>query len=108
MGWLRSWTEGWRRSAALTAAVVVVLAGCGGSLRSSPGSGPAFPGTPAGAQARWFFQALGKLPIPATVIRAHFAPAFLAQAPPAFINARLAGAGRLRLVSVTSKRPDLV
>ncbi len=87
---------------------MVVLAGCGGSPRPSAGSGPAFPGTPAGAQARWFFQALGRLPIPAAALRAHFAPAFLAQNSPAYINARLAGAGQLRLVSVTSPRPNLV
>jgi acetyl esterase/lipase len=87
---------------------MVVLPGCGGSARPSPGSGPAFPSTPAGAQARWFFQALERLPIPAAAIRAHFAPAFLAQATPAAINARLAGAGQLRLVSVTSPRPNLV
>jgi alpha-beta hydrolase superfamily lysophospholipase len=87
---------------------MVVLAGCGGSARPSPGSGPAFPSTPAGAQARWFFQALERLPIPAAAIRAHFAPAFLAQATPAAINARLAGTGQLRLVSVTSPRPNLV
>jgi dienelactone hydrolase len=67
-----------------------------------------FPGTPAGVQARWFFQALGRLPIPAAALRAHFAPAFLAKAPPAAINARLAGAGQLRLVSVTPKGPNLV
>ena len=87
---------------------MVVLAGCGGSPASSAGSGSVFPGTPAGAQARWFFQALGRLPIPAAAIRAHFAPAFLAKHPPAAVNATLAGAGRLRLVSVTSTRPDLV
>jgi predicted esterase len=67
-----------------------------------------FPGTPAGAQARWFFQALGRPPIPAAAIRAHFAPTVLASLPPAAINAMLAGVGRLRLVSVTSTRPDLV
>jgi dienelactone hydrolase len=104
----RSGRAGWRRPAVLAAAVTVVLAGCGGSPRPSAGSGPTFPGTPAGAQARWFFQALGKLPIPDAAIRAHFAPAVLAKAPPALINARLAGAGQLRLVSVTSKRPNLV
>ena len=108
MGRVRSRTARWRRSAVSAAAVVVVLAGCGGGAGSSPGPGPAFPGTAAGAQARWFFQALGRLPIPAAAIRAHFTPAFLAKAPPAFINARLAGAGQLRLVSVTSPRPDLV
>ena len=67
-----------------------------------------FPGTAAGAQARWFFQALGRLPIPDAAIRAHFAPAFLAKASPAFINARLAGAGQLRLVSVTPTQPNFV
>jgi predicted esterase len=67
-----------------------------------------FPGTPAGAQARWFFQALGRPPIPAAAIRAHFAPTVLASLPPAAINAMLTGAGRLRLVSVTSTRPNLV
>jgi len=108
IGLLRSTTARWRRSALLAAAVVVVLAGCGGSVRPAPGSAPAFPGTAAGAQARWFFQALGRLPIPAAAIRAHFAPAFLAQATPALINAKLAGAGRPRLLSVTSQRPDLV
>ena len=87
---------------------MVVLAGCGGSPRPSAGSGSVFPGTPAGAQARWFFQALGRLPIPAAALRAHFAPAFLAKAPPALLNATYAGAGQLRLVSVTSTRPDLV
>jgi uncharacterized protein len=87
---------------------MVVLAACGASPRPSAGSGPAFPGTPAGVQARWFFQALGRLPIPAAALRAHFAAAFLAQNPPAYVNARLAGAGQLRLVSVTSKRPNLV
>ena len=92
----------------LVAAVMVVLAGCGGSPRPSAGSGPVFPGTPAGAQARWFFQALGRLPIPGAAIRAHFAPAFLAENSPAYVNARLAGAGQLRLVSVTPKGPNLV
>jgi len=108
MGRARSRTAGWRRFAVLVAAVMVVLAGCGGSPRPSAGSGPAFPGTPAGAQARWLFQALGRLPIPAAAIRAHFAAAFLAQNPPAYVNARLAGAGQLRLVSVTSPRPNQV
>ena len=106
-GRLRLRMAGWRGSVLVTA-VMVVLAGCGGSARPSQGSGPAFPGTPAGAQARWFFQALGRLPIPDAAIRAHFAPAFLAKAPPAFINARLAGAGQLGLVSVTPKGPNLV
>ena len=109
MGRLRSRTARWRpRSVVVAVGVMVVLAGCGGSPAPSAGPGSVFPGTPAGAQARWFFQALGRLPIPDAAIHAHFAPAFLAKAPPAAINARLAGAGQLRLVSVTSTRPDLV
>jgi dienelactone hydrolase len=51
---------------------------------------------------------MGRLPIPAAAIRAHFAPAFLAQATPAAINAKLAGAGQLHLISVTSTRPNFV
>jgi len=90
-GRARSRTARWRRAVVLVAAVMVVLAGCGGSPRPSAGSGPVFPGTPAGAQARWFFQALGRLPIPGAAIRAHFAPAFLAENSPAYVNARLAG-----------------
>ena len=87
---------------------MVVLAGCGGSHRSSAGPGPAFPSTPAGVQAQWFFQSAGRPPIPDAAIRAHLAPAFLAKLPPAAINAVLAGAGQLGLVSVTSKRPNSV
>jgi hypothetical protein len=49
-----------------------------------------------------------RLPIPGAAIRAHFAPAFLAQNSPAYVNARLAGAGQLHLVSVTPKGPNLV
>src|SRR5499427_10975611 len=63
VGRARSRTARWRRSAVLVAAVMVVLAGCGGSPRPSAGSGPVFPGTPAGAQARWLFQAMERLPI---------------------------------------------
>jgi uncharacterized protein len=48
------------------------------------------------------------MPIPGAAIRAHFAPAFLAQNSPDYVNARLAGAGQLRLVSVTPKGPNLV
>ena len=98
----------WRRAAVLVATVMVMIAGCGGSPRPSAASGPVFPGTPAGAQARWLFQAMERLPIPGAAIRAHFAPAFLAQNSPAYVNARLAGAGQLRLVSVTPKGPNLV
>ena len=86
----------------------LLLAGCGGSHQSSAGPGPAFPSTPAGVQAQWFFQAAGRPPIPDAAIRAHLAPAFLAKLPPAALNAVLAGAGQLSLVSVTSTRPNSV
>jgi dienelactone hydrolase len=87
---------------------MALLAGCAGSPRPSTSPGPAFPNTPAGVQARWFFQAAGTPPIPSPEILAHFAPVVLAQQPPASINATLAGAGQLGLVSVTSTRPDSV
>jgi acetyl esterase/lipase len=90
------------------AVIGLLLAGCGSTHQSAAGPGLAFPATPAGVQARWFFQAAGRLPIPAAAIRAHLAPAFLAQATPDAINAVLAGAGQLGLVSVTSKQPNSV
>jgi len=104
----RPGTAGWRRSALVAAVVGLLLAGCGSSPPSSVAPGPAFPSTPVGVQAQWLFQAVGKLPIPAAAIRAHFAPAFLANASPSAINAKLAGAGQLGLVSVTSKGPNVV
>ena len=105
----RPGTARWRRSALVAVAVMgLLLAGCGSSPRSSAGPGPAFPSTPAGVQAQWFFQAAGRLPIPAAAIRAHLAPAFLGTASPAALNAVLAGAGQLGLVSVTSTRPNSV
>ena len=106
---LRPGTARWRRSALVAVAVTgLLLAGCGSSHRSSAPPGPAFPSTPAGVQAQWFFQGAGRPPIPAAAIRAHLAPAFLAKLPPAALNAVLAGAGQLSLVSVTSTRPDSV
>jgi len=105
----RPGTARWRRSALVAVAVVgLLLAGCGSSPRSSAGPGPAFPSTPAGVQAQWFFQAAGRPPIAAAEIRAHLAPALLAKATPAALNAVLAGAGQLSLVSVASKGPDSV
>ena len=105
----RPGTAGWRRSALAAAAVVgLLLAGCGSSPPSSVAPGPAFPSTLVGVQAQWLFQAVGKPPIPAAAIRAHFAPAFLANASPSAINARLAGAGQLGLVSVASTQPNSV
>jgi len=103
---LRPGTARWRRSVLVAVAVACVLAGCGSSPRSSAGPGPAFPSTPAGVQTQWFFQAAGRPPIPEAAIRAHFDPAFLAKLQPAAINALLAGAGQLGLVSVASTRPN--
>jgi uncharacterized protein len=92
----------------MAAAVLVALAGCGGSHPSSASPGPAFPGTPAGAQARWLVQALGSWPIPDAAIRAHFAAPILATTTPADLNTSLAEWKHLGLVSVTSTGPDTV
>jgi uncharacterized protein len=97
-----------RRSALVAVAVMgLLLAGCGGSPRSSAGPGPAFPGTPAGVQAQWLFQAIGKPPIPGAAIRAHFDAALLPQAATE-LNVVLTGIGQLGLVSVTSTQPNSV
>jgi hypothetical protein len=102
-GRLRSRTAGWRRSALVAAAVMgLLLAGCGSSHPSSAPAGPAFPSTPAGVQAQWFFQAAGRLPIPAAAIRAHFDAAWLAKLPPDTLDALLTGMGQLALVSVSA------
>ena len=85
----------------------LLLAGCGSSHPSSAPPGPAFPSTPAGVQAQWFFQAAGTPPIPAAAVRAHFDAALLRNLPPAELNV-LPGAGQLGLVSVTSTRPNSV
>ena len=86
----------------------LLLAGCGSSPTSSAPPGPAFPGTPAGAQAQWFFQAAGKPPIPAAAIRAHFDAALLRKLPSATLNVLLTGAGQLGLVSAASTQPNSV
>ena len=106
-GRLRPGAARWRRSALVAVAVTgLLLAGCGSAHPSSAPPGPAFPSTPAGVQAQWFFQAAGRLPIPAAAIRTHFAPAFLRQLPPDAVNVLLSGAGQLGLVSVASTRPN--
>ena len=105
----RPGTARWRRSALVAVAVMgLLLAGCGSSPRPPAAPGPAFPSTPAGVQAQWLFQAAGRPPIPDTAIRAHLAPALLAKHASAVLNAVLAGAGQLGLVSVASTRPDSV
>jgi uncharacterized protein len=108
-GRLRPGTARWRRSALVAVAVMgLLLAGCGSSHPSSAPAGPAFPSTPAGAQAQWFFQAAGKPPIPAAAIRAHFDAALLGRLSPAAVNVVLAGAGQFGLVSAASTRPASV
>jgi pimeloyl-ACP methyl ester carboxylesterase len=86
----------------------LLLAGCGGSPRSSAGPGSAFPSTSAGVQAQWLFQAVGKPPIPAAAIRAHFDAALLGNLPPSALNIALTGMGQLGLVSVASIKPNSV
>ena len=105
----RPGTAGWCRSALVAVAVVgLLLAGCGSSPQSSAAPGPAFPGTPAGIQARWLLQAFGNWPIPDAAIRAHFASAVLANTSPADLNVSFAEYKQLGLVSVTSKQPNSV
>jgi hypothetical protein len=110
------WGEvGWR--ALLALAISCVIAACGSAHHgpsqsvaqsTSPATAaPAtLPGTPAGAQLRWFLRALAQLPIPDAVVRAHFDRGFLAFSPPAKLNAALAKDGQfhLHLVSVTSSQ----
>jgi uncharacterized protein len=86
----------------------LLLAGCGSSRPSAAPPGPVFPGTPAGVQAQWLFQAAGRPPIPAAAVRAHFDAALLAKLPPDTVNVLLTGLGRLGLVSVASTRPNSV
>ena len=92
----------------VAAAVMVLVSACGGTTGALAGAPSAFPDTPAGKQARWFLQAVRSEPIPDAAIRAHFAPATLEQLSPAAINARLAGAGQVGLVSVAGGRSDTV
>jgi hypothetical protein len=49
------------------------------------------PGTPVGSQARWFVGAVTHWPIPTAEIKAHFDSTFLAQVPPAQLDATLKG-----------------
>ena len=103
----RPGTAGWRRSALVAVAVVgLLLAGCGSSPPPSAGPKPAFPSTPAGVQAQWLFQAMGKLPIPAAALRAHIAPALLGNMTPAEVNANFAKWQQLGLVSVASTQQN--
>ena len=99
-------TRGLSRCALLGLAIAFVVAGCGSGHSASTAAGPTFPDTPAGVQARWFFQALARLPISDAALRAHAAPAVLAHLTPVEVNSSLAGFGQLRLLSVTSKQPN--
>ena len=101
-------TRALSRCALLGLAIAFVVAGCGSGHSASTTAGPTFPDTPAGVQARWFFQALARLPISDAALRAHAAPAVLAHLTPVEVNSSLAGFGQLRLLSVTSKQPNSV
>ncbi len=91
-------------------AVASVLAGCGGSHSATTASmsTKAFASTPAGAQARWLLQAGASLPISDAAARAHFSQAYLAHNRPAALSSTLGVMQPLRLVSVTSSRPNSV
>ena len=65
-------------------------------------SGPTFPTTPAGAQARWLVQAFNHLPIADAALQAHVSPVLLSTTTSAELNRGLAGVAHVRLVSVTS------
>jgi uncharacterized protein len=84
----------------------LLLAGCSSSPPSSAGPGPTFPSTPAGVQAQWLFQAVGKLPISAAALHAHIAPVLLGNMTPAEVNANFAKWQQLSLVSATSRQPN--
>jgi beta-lactamase class A len=73
---------------------------------SSPGATVSLPNTPAGRQAGWFVGAVTHGPIPTAEITAHFDGAFLAQVPPAELNATLKGVIGVRIDSITTSAPD--
>src|ERR1700759_3855493 len=102
--------------AALTIAVALLATACTSPKPQAPGGLPTAarspqparsavpPGTPAGAQLRWLIAAAGHLPLSAAQVRAHFAPAFLAQVAPALINEALVEEAisiRLRAVRIS-------
>ena len=64
------------------------------------------PNTPVGSQARWFVGAVTHWPIPTAEIKAHFDSAFLAQVPPAQLDATLKGVTALQVDSITSSTPN--
>lgn len=88
------------RCAPLCLITACVLVACGTSHRSSTATGPTFPNTPAGVQARWVVQAVNRLPVTDVALRAHISPAFLRNTTAAEENASLAPYGQVRLVSV--------
>jgi beta-lactamase class A len=64
------------------------------------------PSTRVGIQARWFVGAVTHWPIPTAEIKAHFDSTFLAQVPPAELDATLKGVISVQVGSVTASTPD--
>ena len=85
----------WHRRVLLGLVVACILAGCGGSQTASRGTGPAFPSTPAGVQARWLLQVPSQLPITLAQVRAHVSPAVLRDSTQAEVNSELTPFGRV-------------
>ena len=98
----------WHRRVLLGLVVACFLAGCGSSQTASRSTGPAFPSTPAGVQARWLLQVPSRLPISLAEVRAHVSPAVLRDSTQAEVNSELAPFGKVHLVSVTSSRADSI
>gem|GEM_PF-3533982 len=83
----------------------VSAAAPGPAAATSMAAAVGFPGTPAGKQAIWFFNAVRHHPILASALAAHFDRAYLATVPvpaAAALNATLVDVKRLSLDSVTS------
>jgi len=100
----------WRAPLCLITACVLVSCGNSHPASTATAAGPTFPNTPAGVQARWVLQAVDRQPISNAEVRAHFGQAVLAHATPAqlaeILNEKLVGYARVRLVSITSSRPN--
>ena len=106
----RSGRSAWPLLVALSAAVVVLLAGGCGSPGGSAPAGPAataapaqavvLPDTTAGGQFGWLVASMPRLPLSGAQVRAHFDAAFLAQVSPAVLNQVLQAVASFRLLSV--------
>ncbi|MFI6905827.1 serine hydrolase [Nonomuraea sp. NPDC050394] len=76
------------------------------SATGSPGV--EIPATPAGQQLRWVLGAIGRVPVPETEIKEHFAGSYLAVLPPAEVNAFLRDLAGLTLNAVDGSRPKQI